>query len=140
MTGTGDTGEAPWRGEGPRRGGPEAASGDVGGLPDVSSARAVIGIISGKWDLTVLVELWSQGRGHAELGRATGVERKQLTRVLRRLEGARLVDRMVDTERSPVRVRYGLTRRGRELLRSVDELARWWVTAPVEGAPAAGEA
>lgn len=75
-----------------------------------------------------MIELWPESRRHAELGRATGVERKQLTRVLRRLEGSGLVDRTVETAQSPVRVRYGLTARGRELLRSIDELARWWAT------------
>ncbi|MGW2819294.1 winged helix-turn-helix transcriptional regulator [Streptomyces sp. NPDC001415] len=99
-------------------------------LPDLPAVRAVVDVISGKWDLTVLVELWPQSRGHAELGRATRVERKQLTRVLRRLEESGLIDRTVRTDRPPVRVSYGLTAKGRQLLRNVDELARWWASAP----------
>ncbi|WP_306319037.1 MULTISPECIES: helix-turn-helix domain-containing protein [unclassified Streptomyces] len=92
----------------------------------MSTARALVDVISGKWDLAVMIELWPESRRHAELGRATGVERKQLTRVLRRLESSGLVDRTVEADSSPVRVRYGLTTRGRELLRGIDEVARWW--------------
>ncbi|MFH8592957.1 transcriptional regulator [Streptomyces sp. WAC 06783] len=93
---------------------------------ELKAASSAIGLISRKWDLSVLVALQATPRGHSEMVRRTGLDRKQLTRVLRRLESAGLVHRSVDTVRSPIRVWYRLTKAGQQLLQVVAGFADWW--------------
>ncbi|MBZ4321573.1 winged helix-turn-helix transcriptional regulator [Streptomyces huiliensis] len=93
---------------------------------DLQAAHSAIGLVSKKWDLFVLASLQSGPRGHSETARLTGMDRKQLTRVLRRLEDAGLVSRRVDIRRSPIRVWYGLTAAGWQLLGLVAPFADWW--------------
>ncbi|MER6568858.1 helix-turn-helix domain-containing protein [Streptomyces sp. NPDC001093] len=95
-------------------------------VTDLQAAHSAIGLVSKKWDLYVLASLQSGPRGYSETARLTGMDRKQLTRVLRRLEDARLVSRRVETRRPPIRVWYGLTTAGRELLDVVAQFADWW--------------
>ncbi|WP_050515082.1 helix-turn-helix domain-containing protein [Streptomyces rimosus] len=104
---------------------------------ELKAANSAIGLISKKWDLSVLVALQAATRGHAELVRRTGLDRKQLTRVLRRLESASLVHRSVDTASSPVRVWYRLTKAGHQLLHLVVGFADWWEKGPAASAEAA---
>src|SRR4051812_40846623 len=90
------------------------------GDADWHSVRAGIEIIASKWTLSVMAELSGGPKRHNELSRALNVDHKQLGRVLRRLQQARVVCRETDAARTPCR--YRLTRSGRDLLPLLTEL------------------
>ncbi len=91
---------------------------------DREAARATIDLISGKWVLPVLFELGRGASCYNDLARAVDAEHKTLSRALRRLEAAGVVQREVVACR-PVRVRYQLTLSGSVLLARLTEFARW---------------
>ena len=86
----------------------------------------VADVLSHKWHPVILTQLLS-GEPHtfSELGAAIDdVSNKMLSDSLSTLESEGLVDREVVNEK-PVRVRYTLTRRGRELEAVLDPMLRW---------------
>ncbi|WP_280584964.1 helix-turn-helix domain-containing protein [Halorubrum sp. Boch-26] len=86
----------------------------------------VADVLGHKWHPVILTQLLS-GEPHtfSELGAAIDdVSNKMLSDSLSTLEERGLVDREVVSEK-PVRVRYTLTRRGRELEAVLDPMLRW---------------
>ncbi|OYR40586.1 hypothetical protein DJ82_07565 [Halorubrum sp. Ib24] len=86
----------------------------------------VADVLGHKWHPVILTQLLN-GEPHtfSELGAAIDdVSNKMLSDSLSTLESEGLVDREVVSEK-PVRVRYTLTRRGRELESVLDPMLRW---------------
>ena len=86
----------------------------------------VADVLSHKWHPVILTQLLN-GDPHtfSELGAAIDdVSNKMLSDSLSTLEDAGLVDRDVVSEK-PVRVRYTLTERGRDLESVLDPMLRW---------------
>lgn len=92
---------------------------------DIESVREAVRLLSGRWELDVMVTLHSRPCGHAELARALGTDGKQLSRVLRRLQKSGLILRSVKTDTPPVRVQYRLTGAGIRLFRLASLLGSW---------------
>ena len=86
----------------------------------------VADVLGHKWHPVILTQLLNgEPRTFSELGAAIdGVSNKMLSDSLSTLESEGLVDREVVSEK-PVRVRYSLTRRGRELEAVLDPMLRW---------------
>ncbi len=85
----------------------------------------VIELISGKWKLLILRELMSGTKRFSQLQRAIqGITQKMLTKQLRELERAGLVERKIYPE-VPPRVEYRLTELGRSLEEIFDAMHRW---------------
>ena len=85
----------------------------------------VIELISGKWKLLILRELMSGTKRFSQLQRSIpGITQKMLTKQLRELERAGLVERKVYPE-VPPRVEYSLTELGRSLEEIFDAMHRW---------------
>ncbi len=98
---------------------------DAGGCP---SART-LQLVSNKWSVQILYRLGVLGVARfrelqRDLGRASRISQKELTKHLRRLEGHGLVAREVFPE-VPPRVEYRLTPLGHSLLEPLAALARW---------------
>jgi DNA-binding HxlR family transcriptional regulator len=87
------------------------------------SAEEAVGILSGRWTLTVLSALSEESRSHNELARRTGLHNKQLERVLARLEKNGVVAR--ENRGCGHRVFYRLTATGSCLVDAVSTLAGW---------------
>ena len=86
----------------------------------------VADVLGHKWHPVILTQLLS-GEPHtfSELGAAIDdVSNKMLSDSLSTLQDAGLVDREVVSEK-PVRVRYSLTERGRDLEAVLDPMLRW---------------
>ena len=86
----------------------------------------VADVLGHKWHPVILTQLLN-GEPHtfSELGAAIDdVSNKMLSDSLSTLESEGLVDREVVSEK-PVRVKYTLTRRGRELEAVLDPMLRW---------------
>ena len=85
----------------------------------------VADVLGHKWHPVILTQLLRREHTFSELGSAIdGVSNKMLSDSLSTLEAEGLVDREVVSEK-PVRVRYGLTARGRELEAVLDPMLRW---------------
>ncbi len=85
----------------------------------------VIELISGKWKLLILRELISGTKRFSHLQRSIpGITQKMLTKQLRELERAGLVERNVYPE-VPPRVEYSLTKLGRSLEEIFNAMHRW---------------
>ena len=85
----------------------------------------VADVLSHKWHPVILTQLLNGEHTFSELGAAIGdVSNKMLSDSLSTLESEGLVDREVVSEK-PVRVRYTLTHRGRELEAVLDPMLRW---------------
>jgi len=88
----------------------------------------VIDLISGKWKLLILRELMSGTKRFSQLQRAIpGITQKMLTKQLRELEKAGLVNRKVYPE-VPPKVEYSLTELGKSLKPVFDAMHRWGIT------------
>lgn len=74
----------------------------------------------------ILGELSCRPLRHNELARGTGMDSKQLSRVLRHALGARLIDRNVASSQMPVSVYYQLTPDGEDLISALGPLAAWY--------------
>ena len=76
---------------------------------------ALVNILRSKWMRDILIALWRETLSPVEImARVSGVTWKVLSENLKKLESFGLVERGVAATR-PVRVRYGLTSRGRSL-------------------------
>ena len=85
----------------------------------------VADVLSHKWHPVILTQLLNGEHTFSELGTAINdVSNKMLSDSLSTLESEGLVDREVVNEK-PVRVRYTLTRRGRELETVLEPMLRW---------------
>lgn len=85
----------------------------------------VADVLGHKWHSVILTQLLRREHTFSELGSAIdGVSNKMLSDSLSTLEAEGLVDRQVVSEK-PVRVRYALTDRGRELESVLDPMLRW---------------
>lgn len=62
---------------------------------------------------------------HNELSRAVKIDHKRLGRVLRQAQQAQIVTRYADASTEQARVRYQLTRYGKDLLPILAELGSW---------------
>ncbi|WUH97640.1 helix-turn-helix transcriptional regulator [Spirillospora sp. NBC_00431] len=103
-----------------------AAQNDPDLAIDWRAAHAAVDLISGKWDLLVVAELTGRPRQYNDLLHTTGLDGKQLTRALRRLQNADLVKRMMQGSGQSARVFYSLTPHGRRLFVPLHALAEWW--------------
>jgi DNA-binding HxlR family transcriptional regulator len=87
--------------------------------------RTVLGHVTSKWGVLLLVALSEQDLRWGELRRVVeGISEKMLAQTLRTLEGDGLVSRTV-TATIPPRVDYALTSRGRELVEHLLPLMDW---------------
>jgi len=86
------------------------------------STTDVLGLMSRKWSVSVLMTLSAGEKTHNDLARAINVEKQQLGRVLRRLVRKGLVNRNVHTSSTPIRVSYSLTRWGSAIVDWLAEL------------------
>lgn len=93
---------------------------------DWEAAHEALSFLARKWVIAVLIELAHGPRRHNELARAIGADHRSLDRVLAQLQSADLIERKVDTARSPLQVHYQLTPRATTLQRPLAELANWW--------------
>ena len=94
-------------------------------LPDCPVATAVE-LIGGKWKLLILRNLKARPWRFNELQRdLEGISQKVLTDSLRQMIDDGLVYRH-DYHEWPLRVEYGLTELGRQMLPILDELADFW--------------
>ena len=97
-------------------------------MPIVNSSKTfvhLLEILSRKWSLVVVYLLIDGEKRFSELERSiSGVSPKVLTQTLYTLTKYGIVEREVDTS-SPIKVRYKLTKKGRELARIVEEIKDW---------------
>jgi DNA-binding HxlR family transcriptional regulator len=85
----------------------------------------ILGRISGRWSLYVLMSLLRGPRRFSELRRQVeGISQKMLTQTLRELEEDGIVTRTV-TPSIPPRVDYELTAMGRELETMLSAISDW---------------
>ena len=88
--------------------------------------HSFIGLVGGRWTLTVLAELAAGGRRYQDLHDALdGISRKVLTDTLRRAERDGLISRHVDAGRMDTATLYVLTDLGRSLDEPLGALGRW---------------
>ncbi|OYR64055.1 winged helix-turn-helix transcriptional regulator [Halorubrum ezzemoulense] len=85
----------------------------------------VADVLGHKWHPVILTQLLNGEHTFSELGAAIDdVSNKMLSDSLSSLEAEGLIERDVVSEK-PVRVKYTLTRRGRELETVLDPMLRW---------------
>ncbi len=88
--------------------------------------HAAIELIGRRWAGAILIALAGGPHYFAELGTAIpGLSDRLLSRRLRELEAAGLVERSVHDDCSPARVSYALTEKGRALEPALGELRSW---------------
>jgi DNA-binding HxlR family transcriptional regulator len=93
-------------------------------MQSICPVEYVVGLISGKWKMSIVWEL-RQTRRFGVLERALpGIARRVLVRQLRELEDDGIVVRTVYPE-VPPRVEYRLTDSGTRLLALFDRLSEW---------------
>lgn len=82
-------------------------------------------LIGRRWSGAILYVLLQQTCRFAELRDAIpGITDRMLSERLGELEGEGLVERRVVPD-TPVRVEYSLTKKGKDLSRSIDAIAQW---------------
>ncbi len=82
-------------------------------------------VLAKKWSLVVVHHLLSGEKRFSELEKAIkGISPKVLASTLHILQEHGIVVRNVETS-SPVKVKYRLTEKGRDLARVVEEVRRW---------------
>jgi len=87
-------------------------------------AKAIPPIFVGKWTTNILFALNEGAYRHGQLKRRLrGVSQRMLTRTLRNLESARLLERTSSEPDS--RVRYSLTELGRGFIRPLTSMCDW---------------
>lgn len=99
------------------------ADGDLDKMRDCP-VMAAIGVIDGKWKPRIL---WALRPGPAHFGallRATGASARMLSKSLRELEAAGLIDRTITTD-SPPMASYSYADHGRTLIPALDALGAW---------------
>lgn len=101
---------------------PTTGNGPARVCPDF---HAAIELIGRRWAGAILIALAEGPHYFAELGMAIpGLSDRLLSRRLRELEGAGLVERSVH-DGTPARVSYALTAKGRALQPALGELQTW---------------
>jgi DNA-binding HxlR family transcriptional regulator len=104
--------------------------------PVCARFHTAIELIGAKWSGAVLQALFTGTRRFTDLKTAIpGVSDMMLTRRLRELEDAGLVERRV-MPTSPVHVEYQLTQMGREAGPVLDAIIAWshkWIPLPADG-------
>lgn len=89
------------------------------------ACRRLLDLVSGKWSVLIIESLQTGPLRFGKLQRrVNGVSAKVLTATLRRLEEARLVDRIVYAD-APMHVEYSLTSDGRSAIVPLHALHRW---------------
>lgn len=84
-----------------------------------------VDIVSKRWSLLILLELYKSGKRYNELKtRVRGITPKMLSMRLRELESWGLINKRVEKS-IPVECHYGLTRSGREFFSIIKELKKW---------------
>lgn len=92
---------------------------------DGCPVEATLDLIDGKWKGVILYHLCEGTLRFNELGRRlTGVTQRMLTKQLRELEDAGLVERVVYAQ-VPPKVEYSLSTEGRSLEPVIAALAAW---------------
>jgi DNA-binding HxlR family transcriptional regulator len=103
--------------------------------PVCTRFHAAIELIGARWSGTVLQALFTGSHRFADIRAAIpGVSDMMLTRRLRELEAAGLVERRV-VPLSPVHVEYHLTQMGREARPVLDAVIAWshkWIPLPAD--------
>jgi DNA-binding HxlR family transcriptional regulator len=88
-------------------------------------AKAIPPIFVGKWTTNILFALNERASRHGQLKRRLrGVSQRMLTRTLRNLESARLIERRSPELERRV-VRYSLTELGRGFIRPLTSMCDW---------------
>jgi DNA-binding HxlR family transcriptional regulator len=88
-------------------------------------AKAISPIFVGKWTTNILFALNEAAYRHGQLKRRVrGVSQRMLTRTLRNLESARLIERSSSESGRRV-VRYCLTELGRGFIRPLTRMCDW---------------
>jgi DNA-binding HxlR family transcriptional regulator len=88
-------------------------------------AKAIPPIFVGQWTTNILFALNERASRHGQLKRRLrGVSQRMLTRTLRNLESARLIERRSSESGRRV-VRYCLTELGRGFIRSLTSMCDW---------------
>ena len=104
---------------------PSAATAGNGPAKVCPDFHAAIELIGRRWAGAILIALAGGPHYFAELGSAIpGLSDRLLSRRLRELEAAELVDRSVH-QGTPARVSYSLTEKGRALEPALAELRSW---------------
>jgi DNA-binding HxlR family transcriptional regulator len=82
-------------------------------------------IFIGRWTPRILFSLKERPYRHGQLRRQVGsISQRMLTRTLRNLESAGLIDRRV-TQSKAMAVEYSLTQRGRTIIVPLRGMCRW---------------
>jgi DNA-binding HxlR family transcriptional regulator len=88
-------------------------------------AEAIFALLAKKWNGLILLSLDDGGKCFNELARkVAGLSGRVLSLRVKELEQAGLVSRIVIAE-APIRVRYRLTAKGRDLASILGEIATW---------------
>jgi DNA-binding HxlR family transcriptional regulator len=98
----------------------------IGVADQWEAAGRFVGIVAGRWTLTMLGELLEGGRRYQEIHDAlNGVSYKVLTETLRRAECDGLITRQVDPKRMETATVYQLTDLGTSLVEPLTAMNRW---------------
>ena len=88
-------------------------------------AEVALKVISGRWKLLILQELYLKDTRFAELRRALpGISEKILSQELRQLENDGIIIRTLLTER-PIKVEYAMTPLGKRLKPIISAMHKW---------------
>lgn len=91
--------------------------------------EACLEVIGGKWKSVILFHLIDQPKRFSDLRRLTpAVTQRMLTRQLRELETAQLINRSVSADATPLRVEYALSTAGRSLCPLLFAIRDWGLT------------
>ena len=91
--------------------------------------EACLEVIGGKWKSVILFHLIDQPKRFSDLRRLTpAVTQRMLTRQLRELETAQLINRSVSADTTPLRVEYALSAAGRSLCPLLFAIRDWGLT------------
>ena len=100
---------------------------DLHHIDDAACRRFLssVELVGKRWSSGILLALFRGATRFSEvLTMVDGLSDRLLAQRLKELEGAGLVERSVIPS-TPVQVRYALTQRGDELIRSLQPLAQW---------------
>ena len=86
--------------------------------------QAAAGLLGKRWNTQIVRGLLSGDVRFTDLRQGVGVSDHVLSERLKELEAEGIVTRTV-TPTTPVRIEYGLTEKGRDLERVMQELAEW---------------
>ena len=82
-------------------------------------------IFIGKWTVKIITSLRDRPHRHGQLRRRLGnISQRMLTKTLRNLESAGLIERRVTKSKS-IAVEYSLTRLGRTFIFPLTRICRW---------------